>query len=307
MKRFLLALFAALLVACGGNGTDTSYTPAVPPNPSAVPRTDLFFAYYGDCGGALDCYPDIQHANMGFVPSWGYTDTEEERDAITARIVTNIAAMPKAIVAMEHVLFQFDRNIPFAQRKHYYVGDEEAKRRIRKFFDALAAENVLGKVAALYPMDEPEYNLAYPDSIFFVNQAIRDVMAERGLKIPLAVIYGGPRGRNGIESFDWVGVDDYNRHANILYEYDKLRGQLLSHQRLMLVPGGADPWRNDPKPFLDYAQQHQQVVGIVAFLWFTPPDNPDVGLGIGRNGMRKVYCEVGERVSRAGSERGCST
>jgi len=60
----------------------------------------------------------------------------------------------------------------------------------------------------------------------------------------------------------------------------------------MLIPGGADPWRQDPACFVAYAHANPQVVAIVGFLWNT------VGsmIGIRDNGMNETYSAAGRKL-----------
>jgi hypothetical protein len=123
------------------------------------------------------------------------------------------------------------------------------------------------------------------------NKALRAVAAEfiELKNVPLAVIYSERGSRPGISSYDWVGIDAYAMGSKILGKpYAKLRKLLTSKQRLLLVPGGADPWREDPAPYFKRAASDPKLVGVVAFLWF---DNaaPDVGLGIRSNGLAAKY------------------
>ncbi len=66
--RFWIAQLALIaVVSCGGGGSSND---SRVPDPVQPTRTDLLFAYFGDCEGA-GCYSQITHANTMFVPAFG--------------------------------------------------------------------------------------------------------------------------------------------------------------------------------------------------------------------------------------------
>jgi hypothetical protein len=128
-----------------------------------------------------------------------------------------------------------------------------------------------------------------------VNAMVRMVAAEfpELSGVNLAVIYGD-RGMPGIGSYDWVGFDKYDEHEAIFCDgrYDDLKAELRADQRIILVPGGASPWKQDPAPFYNKAVSDTQVLAIVPFIW---QDNaaPGVGAGIRSNSTKPRYIQAG--------------
>ena len=164
----------------------------------------------------------------------------------------------------------------------------------------------------VYPADEPEtaQNGARSDAqVAAMVGWLRDVMS--GFTAlsgkPIGVIYAcSSRLRPGMAVFDWIGCDDYGSGCLVTAAsgaYDDLLAALLPDQRLMVVAGGADPWRQDPACFESYAHRNPKVAALIAFIW---QDHADVGVGLGirSNGLRKLYCETGRKV-RYGSPAGC--
>ena len=77
------------------------------------------------------------------------------------------------------------------------------------------------------------------------------------------------------------------------YPYGPQQLPLQPGQRLMLVAGGADPYRENPAGYEKFANEHPEVVAVWAFAWFDYSD----GLGIGHNGMLPAYQAMGCRLT----------
>jgi hypothetical protein len=105
----------------------------------------------------------------------------------------------------------------------------------------------------------------------------------------------GVNGTPGIGSFDWCGFDNYGTPIFTNGDYDRFVAKLTPNQRVTLVPGGADPWRDNPAPFNAKAQSDSRVVLILPFLWM---DNPDP-TNIEHNGMAPQYRAVGAPIKAA--------
>lgn len=171
------------------------------------------------------------------------------------------------------------------------MGLEDTAHAITKLHEA----GLLSDVVAWYPIDEPDVNGKSDAEVLAMNTALRDLAKELGVNPALAVIYGCTTGkRPGLSSYDWIGCDDYGAGCDVANgsRFAALKGQLRPDQRLLLVPGGADPWRQDPACFATKANADPQVVGILAFLWVDRDD----AKGIGTNGMRQAYCRVGKAI-----------
>lgn len=259
--RLVVAAVALFLAACGGGGGGSTSTPVA----STPSRPDLAFGYYGSC---LTCLAETRdHVTLIWVaPAWN--GLQAAVDDMTRAAVPTVLMTPQDPVAL------------------------------RTLFAQLRNANVLRFVAALYPQDEPDVNgftEAQMQTIANVQRRVASEFVElEGVK--LAVIYGATTNRPGLSSFDWVGFDNYDAGAGVLgEELAAFKLLLRTDQRLLLVPGGADPWRTDPRPFYEYAQTDPQVVAVVGFAWL----NYDTEhLGIGRNGMASAYRAVGCLIKR---------
>jgi hypothetical protein len=288
----------------------TSFAWLVPNVPSAnasrssppfALRAGQFFGYYGDCPSCVE--ETRAHTNVQWIAGWGGDGAQVPKIVERAK-----NAAPLKTVIMLPGMYVNKRLNP--------LGLVAA----RGIFQGLRDAGVLQNVAALYPQDEPDLEGLDDATVIEANAAVRAVAGEFAeLKnVPLAVIYsergtlglaGGPHlrfasspttgffsnrqaglgTRPGISSYDWVGIDAYAMGSKILGKpYTKLQKLLTNKQRLLLVPGGANPWREDPAPYFKRASKDPKVIGVVAFLWF---DNaaPDVGLGIRSNGLAPKY------------------
>lgn len=259
MRCLLIALVMGL-AACGGGGggSDTS----VPPPPAAV-RYDLLYGYFGDCATCVQETKD--HTNVQMVVGWGGSLEQHAFEASSAG--------QKLIVAL-----------------CWQCGEDN----IRWQFTQLRNLNVLQRVVALYPEDEPDVNHIDDGAMKNIVAMVRRVASEfvELEHVKIAVIYGN-QGTPGIEAFDWVGADEYGLG---LHASKYIKSKMRPDQGLILVPGGADPWKEDPQPFVEYAQADPQVVMIMPFLWRWP--TPPGGRGIGDNGMAHAYCVAGSKTIR---------
>jgi hypothetical protein len=297
-----LTLVTALLMTC--IASVQSSVPAVAaagPSKQVSLRAGQFFGYYGDCPSCVE--ETRAHTNVQWIAGWGGDGAQVPKIVERAKN----AAPIKTVIMLPGM---------YVNKRLNPLGLVAA----RGIFQGLRDAGVLQNVAALYPQDEPDLEGLDDATVIEANAAVRAVAAEFAeLKnVPLAVIYsergtlglaGGPHlrfassptsgffsnrpaglgTRPGISSYDWVGIDAYAMGSKILGKpYTKLQKLLTNKQRLLLVPGGANPWREDPTPYFKRAARDPKVIGVVAFLWF---DNaaPDVGLGVHSNGLAPKY------------------
>ena len=147
---------------------------------------------------------------------------------------------------------------------------------------------VFGSIVAVYPVDEPNVNGCDQTSL----------SAIRGLGYPMFTIYGPERfGWVCSQYFDILGLDNYDASGQEYFQELEHLSATAPGSQLILVPGGASPWKQDPKPYYDYAISHSKVIGILPFLWYSPP-NTNLG-GIRDNGMSSTYIELGKQIGRA--------
>ncbi len=159
---------------------------------------------------------------------------------------------------------------------------------MRWVFNGLRAAGVLDSIVALYPQDEPEQSGMSNQDVLDMVKLVRSVAAEYPELdgVALAVIYSPDGPTPGIEAFDWVGRDWYGHGPQQIG---------APWQRLILVPGGANPWRDGVEGYLAAAND-PRVVAIIAFLWVWPQVGQ--GIGIRDNGMAPVYRAAGIRLTR---------
>lgn len=249
----LAALLLLALTACGGGGGGSS-PPEGQPAPS---RPGLFYGYYGSC---LGCYAATKdHVNLLMeVPSW--TGLASAINDMNLSGLPTILYTPTDAPSLTYLLTE------------------------------LRNANVLRYVVALYPLDEPN-GMADADvmSIVATQRAVASQFVELS-NVKMAVIYGPGPELPGLSGFDWVGFDDYNAGDGAAAgELTDFEARLLPGQRVILVPGGADPWRTDPAAFYNRAQLDSLVLIIMPFIW----QDYTGGKGIADNGEAYVYRPYG--------------
>ena len=185
----------------------------------------------------------------------------------------------------------------------------EAETNLRMLFVRLAAAGALQYVWALYPIDEPNTTVAIRLDIRLANIICRTVASEfpelAGVK--LAVIFSGFDDTPCIEDYDLVGGDAYSRREKIFdvsimpwppkSDYDRLVSRLRPDQQAIIVPGGGDPWRQDPAAFFAKASQDGRIALVLAFLWIDRSDSGPTHAGIRNNGMAEHYGKLAGHAS----------
>jgi len=261
--------------------------------------------YYGYFGGD-DHGESLNHVNLHFCPGWGDDGTNATRRFILERVI-NCGLLAKN--ADIQVLFDISwiLYVPVDYKRQpgqlrYRWGD--AVTELTQFCLRLEREGLLPYTRAFYIVDEPERESNVPaDLQRQVNTHVRSIIRSFPLigNASLAVFYGDGRKYTAIDSYDWVGFDNYGS-GNGVYnsggEYDSMKRQLRSDQRTMLIPGGANPWRLGVAKSLEVALKDQQVAALLPFLWVTKD-------GIGANGMTKQYCQAGYTISHPGQPAQC--
>jgi hypothetical protein len=268
MKLTILAA-ALLLAGCGGGGSSSA--PSAPAAPIApVARTaPLQFGYFG----LADIANTAISVTFSHAIDWGNWNTDKE--AIKARIIAQLQAAKAAglsvIVSTGFLTFSAD---------YKYLGTAELVA-FKKQLDALDLSKVC---IALYPIDEPDVH-GISDSV--MTQCFNETRtAWPGPAI--AVVYG-TRGTPGIAAADWVGDDKYREGP----QFPTLR----AGQRAITLPGGADPYRQDPAPFVAFAKAHAEVALVWAFLYVDYTGvNGEPEKGIGSNGLLASYSAAGTAI-----------
>jgi hypothetical protein len=287
----LLLVLLLLLSGCGGGSH--AYTFYMPAEPTAL-RTDLFFGYYLN-QSKEQALETADHTNLVH-EGLGYNGRTLEQ------VIDSMRAHGKA------TMLQLTDTVAYMNWPNYVPRpDADIEARASATFDALRDAGLLAQVVALYPIDEPEAQHLTDAQVTNTNAVIRRVMARYPelASAKLAVIYGTnrgfARGSPGFASYDWIGADDYDMGPGILtspYWLDMMAA-LSPSQRVMLIPGGASPWRTDPEAFRRYAHNESRVVGILPFLWHHPEAGHE-SEGIGDNGMAESYRALGRELAAKG-------
>jgi hypothetical protein len=265
VKYLLLAL---LLFGCGGGGGSSS-TGTITPAPAL--RTDLLYGYFGQ--DALTVNETADHANL----LWA-ADFYEISGQIAALTQAKAAGITKAIVMVPA----------------YGINPPNDEAEMRLWLQRLDGVGVLDIVIGLAPIDEPNTERAGNRSdaeVTAKNLMLRRVMAEFKMRDrKLAVIYACKGSYPGIASYDWIGCDDYDRGCSVPTP------DIRPDQRLILLPGGADPWRQDPACFESRAHGDSRVALLLPFVWQTVTDQGTTYRGIRENGLRTLYREAGCKI-----------
>lgn len=274
-RAFLFALLSAIALVTAGCNEDSK--PASPWKPPVVSqaRSDLLYFYYGDTAAIAEAY---DHVNAVMVWGWGEKDwLSNVEDRLTE--------------AREH-------NLKVILGLPQSYGDT-APDALRVVFSYLQSRGLLSNVVALYPADEPDLDKT-DEQVRKVNAMIRGVAAEfpELAHVKLAVTYTSRGQWQGLETYDWIGFDDYTKGDAVLWNetWIDLKARLRPEQRIILVPGGACNWKNRPDAFLAVAQTDPQVIAVMPFLWIdTDPPDPTVGIRSCTE-TRAAYIDAGTRV-----------
>ena len=213
------------------------------------------------------------HVTYAMPMDWGDWDTAQVD--IQQRIIRQLQdakakGITKAIVAVGFLTWT----------KNYQL---KGTKYLQVFRTQLETLGLLDMVEAFYPIDEPD--------VYIKEQGLTEDNLEKGLlnvhtvfpEKHLMVIYGD-NGTPAQAYYDIVGKDKYGKGLITI--------PLLPNQRLALVRGGSDPWKEDPTPAVDYALSHPEVQLIV---WFIYGDYAG-GKGIRNNGMLPKYKEQSLRL-----------
>lgn len=277
MKRRTLLASTAALAACRNPFERDIDVPA-----PDVWRTDLLYGYFG-------CMDDQvtetkKHINLFMESNWM---------GLHGAISNILSAQLPTILDVSWYVFN---DTPTGD-KRTVRGNAAAM--LHGYFTDLARASALRYVRYLYPMDEPNNTVLDEAELMKAIELIDRVASEyteiRNAK--LAVIYATDKPYIGLDAFDFVGIDHYDVFSRILLEpYQLLRNQMRPGQQTILVPGGQSPWKQDPLPFLNFAERNSEVGMLLPFLWCDLPGDQ----GIRSNNMAMKYVGAGRKVITAG-------
>lgn len=274
--RVAAVALAALLVACGGGGSSPTASGTIVPAPAL--RTDLLFGYYG--GVSANVLEVAPHANIYFA-------------SLFEGPLGQMAALTHAKGAGLKAIVQLPAWTP---------AGPTPEPELRFWLQRLKDAGLLDHVVAVYPIDEPDTprqgNLS-DDQVTTQLAVVRRAMAAVELTAKVAIVYACDSGRTpGFAAADWIGCDKYPDGCAVLARYvEPLRSRLTPSQRLIVLPGGADPWRQDPACFESYAHGHSEVALVMPFIWQTVQDG-ETFVGIRENPTRPLYEAAGRKIKQ---------
>jgi hypothetical protein len=225
--------------------------------PPAPQRSDLYFGPYG--------YWDVRQ--LAETKGWtnlfwvifrqGNTDNEKADAAIACMKTMGCAAA----LDVSAFLYEGTEQAPTP------TADGEA--RLRNVLTRMQAAGVLAQVKMLMPRDEPNGAPTGMDALPVIVPMIRRVAAEfpELTKVLVGSSFTTIRPWGHLELFDVVGCDEYSAKSSILGPggaLERLRNDCKNGQRFVLFPGAS--MGQSITPFLNYANGHADVWGIVYFL-----------------------------------------
>lgn len=222
--------------------------------PVLTPQTSFFYGYYGSVIGQLEVTKD--HTNVAFVANW-----------------------PDAGIQTEQL-----EAIKDAGLKAIWMPVDNSEAGLINQLTNWQTLGLLESIVAVY-WDEPDRNGS--PNMTMVRHVLSLFSGTANVK--LSASFSTAQDTPQIESYDWVGVSAYAQGEGALKgEIQTLRAKLAPDQKLIIFSYGADPWRQNPKPFWDYALSDNKVVALLYFVFFSH-DGTDFGQGIGVNGMLPLY------------------
>lgn len=263
--------------------------PTPPPGPLPS-RPGIAYCYFGIQEG--DAAQIADHVTMAHVMSWGDWSSPAMMNSIFMNFMTQAvqAGIPKIMVTLDWCLFT--QTSP----KHP-LPDNQCTTNLINFFDFLRDNGMLQYLGGYYLIDEPDIqeNQLSDAQVLNAIARVRDVLNAYQPALPpgpIACIYGPNNNYPGISGLDWAGFDNYGAPIFSNGQYNGLVNRLNPSQKTIIVPGGNDPWREDPTPFFNKAQSDLRVAMIMPFKWFGSD-------GIGVNGMAPQYRVVGQSIKAA--------
>ena len=252
-------------------------------------RKGMKFGYYGCFHNQVNETRD--HTNL----LW------EIRQKPLEQVIANIrSANTDTVLDISTELWQ-------ANTEGHNVVRDDAEIKLRGLLSTLRKEGVLHLVTVLYPHDEPNlsrYGITEKElrrAISVTRKVASEFYELMGVKVGV-IYYGGSYPYPCIDLFDIVGMDWYERSSEYLFLpkegiYEKyILSKLHPGQQVWVVPGGYV--KQDPKPFVNWANSKSVVYGIIPFIWNHPKYNgttnsADFSTDIHTNGMANIYRQAG--------------
>lgn len=262
-----MVFVALILAACGGGGSSHQAPSGIPLPQQNEAKVGFFM---GDPNDLTGYAKDVDYVFTNDWGNWDFDVTPLSQRALVEMQQAKQLGVKEAIVSVGYLVFN---------SKYQYKGTQY----LQVFKTQLEALGLTDMIKTFYVLDEPDIavrkGLTESDLAKAIG-AIHTVFP--GIKT--MTIYSNSGNTPGIALFDFIGRDDYSKGTGVLTELPKLG----LNQRWVIVPGGADPWKQDPTPFMEFAKTNP-VEYVVAFLYSDYPNNGKINRGIKDNGMWPVY------------------
>src|SRR5574337_780 len=269
LGALFITLMVLILAGCGGGGNskgDQHWTNPIPLPQQNTAKVGFFM------GNPDDLNKYAKDVDYVFTNDWGNWDTYQFQLTQNALVELQHAkqlGVKEGIVSMGFLVF----DSKFQVKK-------DAILYLQNFKIQLEALGLDTFVKTFYVIDEPDLqikrnNLTEANLITGIN-AIKYVFPD----MKLMVIYSNSETFPAKYLFDYVGFDDYGAGSAVLNELPAIN----ANKSYVIIPGGANPWKQDPTPFVEFSRKHN-VAFLVAFLYSDYPGNK----GIGTNGMYPAY------------------
>lgn len=262
--------------------------PAPPPAPPGPSRAGLLYGYFGTQDGQIAA--TAPHVDIVHIGAWGDWTSPAGRDVMMADMVR--WGHEAVSGGVNRLMFTLDWCLFTQTTPKKLLPEATAVQRLTAFFDRLTFEGLDTHAFAWYLVDEPnitENNLS-ETQLTTAIATVRSITSYTQLNnIPIAAVYGHTGSYPGVQLFDWTGFDDYGAPIFTNGAYNSFVSLLTAAQKTIILPGGGDPWREDPASYYNKAQADTRVVMIMPFKWFGTD-------GIGANGMAPTYTATGMRV-----------
>lgn len=269
-------LLMLAVVGCGGGGGGTSDVQTLP-----TLRTDLNFGYFSSVR-------DQPQRTQGYVNYYHQSFFEG-----TDKALADVQFMNRRTwLSFDTVFFDIG---PDRRR----VLRPTAAADLRALLARFQAASLLRLVTEASVVDEPDVQGVSDADVIAAVAILRGVFMEYGVGIRAFSTYGDRRTYPGIDVMDTVMFDQYYSGASILTDgtYASFKARTRPYQHIYLLPGAADPWREQPDSWISFAHADPQIKGIMVFAWFTnrAPD-ADYGKGVEENGTEGAWCRAGSKL-----------
>lgn len=243
-----------------------------PPNP----RTDVLYGYYASVKKE-DYYNTKDHTSMFWFS--GFFGVNEDM-TLSEDVISIFKETDHKIVLELTPWITEWTTYDLSGKNRKMVLNKNAQTYLMRLFHQLHTEGVLSKIRYIAINDEPQLFIESKQEHLKMIKLVKQIVSQFPVKDVkwLNIFLAGEEFWN-IEEFDIVGVDAYNQKSMVLTkgEHARLLKEKLPRQTTMIIPGSA--YKQDPTPFINWAQTHGDVEMVVNFLWFSNSAHQTDGKG----------------------------